>query len=206
MSPPELDVFKPSARHENEKFHQSQMELGFSVLDFWRWAYSDLVTNTTRGVVAEYLVARALGCADKVSIRAPWNPYDLETRTGTKVEVKSAAYLQRWRQKKLTKVSFNVPETRAEDPDTAVFSQEPPKRQADVYVFALLDHTDKRTLDPLNVDQWRFFVLSTATMNNKLKTKSILSLENLYELGASEVRFGQILSAVEVASLPDKSR
>ena len=32
------------------------------LLDLWQWAYSDLVSNDIRGVVAEYLVGSALGC------------------------------------------------------------------------------------------------------------------------------------------------
>ncbi|WP_020133809.1 hypothetical protein [Streptomyces sp. 351MFTsu5.1] len=31
--------------------------------DFWSWACSDLANNTMRGVLAEYLVATALGAA-----------------------------------------------------------------------------------------------------------------------------------------------
>ena len=27
--------------------------------EFWEWAYDDLLTNTTRGVLAEYIVATA---------------------------------------------------------------------------------------------------------------------------------------------------
>lgn len=34
---------------------------GASVRDFWQWAYSDLRTNTARGVLAEYLVCSRLG-------------------------------------------------------------------------------------------------------------------------------------------------
>jgi hypothetical protein len=30
-----------------------------------------------------------------------------------------------------------------------------------LYVFCLLAHKDKSTLDPLNMDQWQFFVLAT---------------------------------------------
>jgi hypothetical protein len=30
------------------------------------------------------------------------------------------------------------------------------KRQADVYVFALLAHEDRTTIDPLDLDQWKF--------------------------------------------------
>lgn len=32
--------------------------------EFWEWAYGNLLTNTTRGVVAEYIVAKALGIDD----------------------------------------------------------------------------------------------------------------------------------------------
>jgi hypothetical protein len=34
---------------------------GAHLLDLWQWAYSDLVSNDIRGVVAEYLVGSALG-------------------------------------------------------------------------------------------------------------------------------------------------
>jgi hypothetical protein len=55
------------------------------------------VTGQCRSVVAEYIVALDLGLAD--SVRAPWFPFDFETRSGIKVEVKAAAYLQcqKWR-------------------------------------------------------------------------------------------------------------
>jgi hypothetical protein len=35
--------------------------LDAAVVDFWRWAFSDLRDNTVRRVLAEYLVAFALG-------------------------------------------------------------------------------------------------------------------------------------------------
>ena len=31
------------------------------ILDYWRWAYSDIVGNTNRGALAEFIVARAIG-------------------------------------------------------------------------------------------------------------------------------------------------
>lgn len=43
-----------------------------------------------RGVVAEFLVACDLGIVD--GFRAEWGPWDLETKSGIKVEVKSSAY------------------------------------------------------------------------------------------------------------------
>jgi hypothetical protein len=52
-----------------------------SVLDFWRWAFSDLRTNIVRGVLAEYLVARAVG--DGSPLREAWDNWDVTTRPGS---------------------------------------------------------------------------------------------------------------------------
>jgi len=76
-----------------------------------------VVSNATRGVLAEYLVAGALGVADGC-IREEWAAYDLEARDGTRVDVKSAAYLQSWHQERLSQISFPVPKTRGWDRDT----------------------------------------------------------------------------------------
>jgi hypothetical protein len=77
-----------------------------SVLDFWRWAFSDLRTNIVRGVLAEYLVARAVG--DLSPLRKAWDNWDVTTATGIKVEVKSSAYLQSWNQRKLSAITFST--------------------------------------------------------------------------------------------------
>ena len=46
-----------------------------SLQDFWAWAFSDLVSNTERGKLAEYLVAKAMGCGTQIS--QTWESYDL---------------------------------------------------------------------------------------------------------------------------------
>ena len=43
-------------------------------LDFWRWGTSDLITNTTRGVLVEYIVARALGTCTQ-GVRGAWRVF-----------------------------------------------------------------------------------------------------------------------------------
>ena len=55
--------------------------------------------------------------------------------------MKSAAYIQSWHQVKESIISFRVPATRARDADTNRQAVES-KRQADVYVFALLAHRE----------------------------------------------------------------
>lgn len=148
-----------------ERFHALGKELGFDLLSFWQWSTSDLVSNVTRGRLAEYLVARALGLASD-GVRDEWAAFDLLTLSGIKVEVKSAAYIQSWRQQVLSPVSFVVPKTLAWDADTNLQAREA-RRQADVYVFALLSHVDKPTIDPLDLGQWRFYVLSTSVLAHR---------------------------------------
>lgn len=44
----------------NEEFTLHGSATGLTVQDFWRWAYSDLIDNTQRGVMAEFLVYSSL--------------------------------------------------------------------------------------------------------------------------------------------------
>jgi hypothetical protein len=80
-----------------EVFHRSGAPLQFLVVDFWRWSASDLISNALRGRVAEYLVAQALGVSE--GVRSEWDSFDLQSRDGIRVEVKSAAYVQTWKQR-----------------------------------------------------------------------------------------------------------
>ena len=68
------------------------------------------------------------------------------------MEVKSAAYLQSWAQKELSRISFGTPRTLAWDADGGGFAGVA-RRHAHVHVFALLAHADKATVDPLDLDQ-----------------------------------------------------
>ena len=82
----------------NERFTVNGHELDISMCDFWRWAYSDMSNNINRSVLAEYIVASALGNAGVTieATRIMWRPYDLLSQDGYRVEVKSAAYVQSW--------------------------------------------------------------------------------------------------------------
>jgi hypothetical protein len=115
-----LDVMRRSG---TERFRAGSKEVDFDLLSFWQWSCSDLLSNATRGIVAEFLVAQALEIADEV--REEWAAYDLKTKEGITIEVKSAAYCQRWYQDKVSRISFVVPKTRAWDPATNRLSAEP---------------------------------------------------------------------------------
>lgn len=134
-----------------------------SVSDFWRFAMSDLRMNNTRGYLAEFLVARALGLED-VS-RVEWDAYDLLVDDRVRVEVKSSAYLQLWEQRQLSRVSFSgLRGTRyhprhGDDPDGRQFN-------AHVYVFCVQTAVDHDAYEPLDVNQWDFYVLSKTDLEH----------------------------------------
>ena len=70
-----------------ESFRNGKQTLPFDLLSFWQWSNSDLLSNVTRGVLAEYIVARALGIGES-DIRDEWAAYDLCTSDCIKIEVK----------------------------------------------------------------------------------------------------------------------
>jgi hypothetical protein len=181
-----------------EFFHHGGVRQGFDLLSFWQWSASDLVSNTLRGLLAEYLIAEALGVAAE-GIREEWAPYDLLTPEDITVEVKSAAYIQSWHQKKLSPIVFSCPKTRAWDPRTSAY-EEKARRQACVYVFALLAHQEQATLDPLDLDQWEFYVVSTAVLDARERSQHSITLNSLKALQVEPVGFGGIAEAVARAA------
>lgn len=141
---------------------------------------SDLISNATRGCLAEFIVAHALGLADKT--RDEWCPFDLETNSNIKVEVKSASYLQSWFHKEHSKILFSIRPSRAWSADTNVMATEL-KRQADVYVFCLLNHKEKdEQFDPMNLDVWDFYVVSAGVLDERFPTPKQIRLRSRWSI------------------------
>ena len=177
----DLGRLTPSRLAASESFTRGQEPLHFSVGDFWQWGFSNLASNALRGCLAEYLVRRALNA--QLQVRGEWDAFDLITSDGVTLEVKSSAYLQTWRQRRLTKPLFKVRQTRAWDEEAGVYQpHEERRRQADVYVFALLHHQHKPTLNPLDVAQWTFFVLRSDVLNEKIRPQGSIGLTGLRRL------------------------
>lgn len=130
-----------------------------TVAQFWAYAMRDLRTNTTRGFLAEFLVAKAVGAT---GVQPEWNSFDVLTPDGVKVEVKSSAYLQSWAQRTLTPPVFNRLTARSwafEDGEA-----EERSHNADVYVLALQAVQSHDEYDPLDTLQWEFYVLPVSTL------------------------------------------
>jgi len=162
---------------------------------FWRWGISDLVSNTNRGIVAEYIVALALGL-DLSGVRDEWRAYDLNLPPGFHIEVKSAGYVQSWGQRELSTIKFNIAERKAWDRETNILGNISARR-SDLYIFALHAHKDKATINPMNLEQWLFYVVWTKTLNTKAWRQKSISLKALEKICPVGVAFDQLTETVK---------
>lgn len=196
----------------DKAFHFERGPKVADVLDFWQWSGSRLLDNTQRGIVAEFLVAQALGVASEP--RKEWVAYDILYGV-RKIEVKSAAYAQSWPQDTATDISYRItPQKQEWDGETNMTRElNPPQRTADIYIFALLrrpDEEDQRRPskykpDPLDLAHWEFSMLDTWTLDRERRKQETIALAPLRELirgakyGSECVQHHEIRAAVDWA-------
>lgn len=179
----------------DEHFKCETMPQDFCLSDFWSWFSSDLLNNITRGVLAEFIVCKALGL-NTDGQRQSWNPFDLMFN-GVPVEVKSSAYIQ--------SSSFNQPEGVYSKPIFGIapthFQDEHGNiafsRKSSVYVFCLLNCKDREKIDPLRLEQWRFYILPTSVLDEKCGEQKTITLSALAELNPVETDYYNLKSTVE---------
>ena len=131
-------------------------------------------------------------------IRDRWDAYDVLSPTNVKIEVKSFAYLQVWDQKKLSVPVFTGLKGRTWTPQTGESSA--PTYNADVYVFCVQTAQTHAEYDPLDVDQWQFFVTGQIELA-RLGYKSI-SLKTLLTIANGPLQYSRLADAIEAAAEP----
>ncbi len=189
-----LSAIKSTLKTGQESIIDKGKPTNFNLLDFWRWSVSDLISNVTRGRFAEFIVGTAIGLKFKQP-RDEWATYDLITDDGIKIEVKSAAYIQSWNQKKYSVISFSIKPAKYWDSETNMHKGEP-QRHADVYLFCLLKHKDQKTIDPLNMAQWEFYLLPTSELNEYKRSQSSITLTSLQKL-TDAISYSQLKESID---------
>lgn len=170
----------------------------FTVLDFWQYGFSNLNSNILRGVLAEFLVEKALNDSDDVGLRNPWDDFDVEYED-KKIEVKSCSYLQDWDQDKLSTIKWSGLKARSLYYSSAVNGEQVEQvaeYKSDVYVLALLDHQETNTLDILNLNQWCFYVLSKDELKRISEDSSSVSLTRLNQYNIKCVSYNELKEAI----------
>ena len=196
--------------------------LPFHIAEFWQWAYSDMLRNTNRGVLAEFIVKAALelgGVYTNEDIRSNFEPYDLvgpyieqrldpspepETSNLTfipcRIEVKSAAYVQAWEPHPGTvpRISFSIAPAKVPDEIGDFRPDAPRQRNSDLYVFAIYTATRKRQ-NIFDMDLWRFYVIKTSVLNESCGDQKTISLVKLQTIGSPELSFKELCQAIKDA-------
>lgn len=165
----------------------------FDVRAFQNWALGNLVDNSNRGMFAEWLVGQALDGIGEGDVHQEWDAFDLQYGEIT-VEVKASGLSQTWSPDQRTIPRFDIaPRKWTWREATGKWTQNnPPARFADVYVFCLhesLPATNKNVLDETS---WKFWVISTQTLDYKLGPQKSIGLATLNGIanpvGWSDVR------------------
>lgn len=180
-------------RNPDNQFTNGTNPLDFKLLDFWQWNQSNLLSNNLRGHLAEFIVMKALGIESEG--REEWASYDLITKEGIRIEIKSAGYIQAWYQKKPSVIQFGIAETLNWNKDTGQYDNVK-QRQSDVYVFCVFEPKEKENANPLDLDKWTFYILPTKVLNEKLGKQKSISLSSLLKLEPRQCTFDKIATTI----------
>lgn len=169
--------------------------VGFSVLDFWSFQYSNLWNMQDQ--IAEFIVAKALG-QDMPYNKNGWTLWDLNYR-GKRIEVKETGYYYSWQSDgKISQArSFGISKAYSQYKDNkSTF-----KRQSDVYVFCLNIGYTKEESNPIELTHWRFWVVPTVTINCLCGDNKKISLGRLKSITQQPdgITYGELKSTVDEA-------
>ena len=175
----------------------------FSVLDFWRYAYSQL--KGLGDIIAEFLVAKALGINKAENVNY-WTAYDMAYRN-KRIEVKATSYVHPWSTKIAKVRTFSVEPTSNSywgNSEDGVNGGKERSRQSEVYVFCLNSNQDIQNSDPLKVDNWEFCVVPTFVINNYCSSygnpdQKKINLNVVKTLAKRCVAFDELKDAVDAA-------
>ena len=184
---------RPKLLSGNEPFKQNGVELGFNVMDYWRFQFSNLVDNL--GFVAEFLIAQALN-KDEPDNCNGWTVYDLGYR-GKRIEVKATSYWQSWKKSHIISETrnFSIKKTYVDYQN----NKSEKARQNDIYIFCLDKGKTEKKANPLNLENWDFYVVPTKYINVTFGDQKTLSLKRLKGLKPynKEIMWNEIKKVVD---------
>ncbi len=124
-------------------------------------------------MVGQYIVAWSLGVEDIPDDR--WASFDLSIN-GKRIEVKTTAYLQAWKQKKINP-QFTIRKTHHYSRESG-YSKES-DFQADIYVLCYFFERDAKVADVTNLSQWKFWVLARDVIEGLFQNRKIVAVSRL---------------------------
>ena len=148
------------------------------ISDFFKYASGDLMHNTVRGKFAEWMVAQLL-CIDP-GHGTMWRAFDLWYKKQCRIEVKCAAFWQRWSHEPCSKIVFtglrSIKHDEEKDEPASVIRD---GRKVAVrgycshlYIFCLHQHMKHEGWNACDLNQWRFYILRCTDFAEKPRKSS----------------------------------
>ncbi len=187
------DIPKQSDKHlvGDECFTLNGEGTQLTILDFWRWHFSEIYDLQSK--MAEYIVAKALGLKEAQNA-GDWTLYDILYR-GKRIEIKETAYFHAWQtdeEPKSRQRTFGI--TKAYDKYQDSTSEL--KRQNDIYVFCLNTGETKAESYPLELKNWEFYIVPTSVINDVCKDGKSISLSRVRKL-SPRVEYTNIKTVID---------
>lgn len=175
----------------DELFSNDGMQYNYSISDFWKWYASNTLHSALRGAIAEFIVAKALELP--CCVRQTWDAYDLKYND-YRIEVKSSAYLQEDFDGRYSRISFSIAKHSHWNEEDKWNIKE---RCSDVYIFCLFAETDRDKANPMQIEQWQFYVLPTSILDEQCGDKQTLSLSALLSLSPIQCTYSELKSVMD---------
>lgn len=167
--------------NDADRLHgDAELPADVGMVDFWRWAFSDLLEDTLKGLFAEWLVGHLLSLPLPHGGRPGYGNFDLRSPRGLSIEVKSTAYWQSWKIRthegtlqpeveveKWRPEEANIRFARLKAGDASGHKGArgaPATYKSDAYIFCFQKERDRRRWDAFDLDQWEFYFLSRAEL------------------------------------------
>ena len=168
--------------------------VGFDFLDFWRFHYSNIYDLQDK--IAEFIVSKALGVNEAQNDQY-WTLWDVSYRN-KRIEVKETSYYHSFNQEGKVSRQRTFGITKANGSyDSAKSGNNEFCRQNDVYVFCLNTGDTKESSNPLNLNNWEFYIVPTAIINEKCGDNKTISLGRIKGLGFSAKRYDEIRAEID---------
>lgn len=177
----------------NEPFTLNGQETDLTMLEYWRWHYSEIFD--LQDTIAEYIVGKALGFNEAQNV-GHWTLFDMLYR-GCRIEVKETSYYHAW-QKEGDKIShvrvFGIPKANSEYD----YPDEPNRfeRQNDIYVFCLNTGENRKDSNPLQLEHWEFYVVPTRVINEQCGDGKSVSLSRIRKM-VEMVSYDRLRSTID---------
>jgi hypothetical protein len=96
----------------------------------------------------------------------------------------------------MSAISYNIASTRAWDENTNI-QEKDSKRQSSFYVLCILAEKDRPLVNPLNIDQWRFWVVPTQFFDKRKRSQTSITYNSLFHVFKDPISFKEIRKKVD---------